>query len=573
MRFGGKRWFTISATMGAFATIFIAFTPPATGFEPSIFAAYPIWIQALFAISLIGAIITAFRGAADNHKRRWLAAILLVLGLYVVLFALPVFRQYALFGRGSFDTLTHIGFIQTIVDTGHLARGDWYPSIHIIGSIYRFIGIPKVAFVTVTQSVFFPVFIFSIFIYTRQMIDERTAMFAGATALPLIFGSYYATIQPFLQSFMIFPLLLFAAKSTDTRWQLVMSSILFALIPFHPITAIIAISYLIFSWLYELQDTTNPTQSPIAVPVAGGAALTIWYSGFSRFGKVIISKFVFTIPESSGNRGEMSLTIQHAIIRAIEIYGDAALITGTIILSACILGIYIYQSRQVEYRAEGSKLLMYLTIGGVIGVALFIGLIGNPLRTGRYFFLFGVIAIGWLVSVAFRSQRRGSYIFNALVVITIVIAAVIGVGGVYPNGNHLTHSESKSVDWILDYTESETVLSLQMSRKITLMQRGFHAAPEKWRFQKTKPELQLPPHLGYENNRKISTLHEPPFYVLTKEHDTEYYQSSYPEQWNSLTWYSKDDLRHLRSDSAANRIYTTGFGKASIWYVLKSKSS
>lgn len=574
MDIGGRRWLVVTTILGALATTAIALAPPATGYEPSIYSAYPLWMQALFALALVGAVVAALRGAANEDKHHWLSAMGVVFGLYAVLFALPAFRQYVLFGRGSFDTLAHLGYIKTIVDTGHWAQSDWYPLVHIIGAIFEFIGVPRNAIVAVFQSAFFPVFALSVFLYTRRIIDERTGMFASIGVLPLIFGPFHATIHPFLLSFFIFPLALFASHHRRRRWALPAGVLLLALIPFHPLTAGIAVGYLAISGALSDRFRSVLPGPSATMFLAGSVILTMWYLGFQRIERVIASLFVATTitPPSGGSSG--ALTLGHAVIRGIEIYGDVALIAGmALVASIIIAGRALWRWRSGGGPTGHVPLLAYTAIGFALGIGLFVGPMSNPIRTSRYFLLFGTIGLAATIPVVLDHPARGTQILAGLAVVGLVAATVVGAGGIYPNGNHLTAPESESVNWTLDHTNTDPILSLQMSRKMTLAQTGFHGSPEKWRFQKYNPSLQLPSHLGYSKHRTIAKVHEPPFYVLTKAHDTEYYQASYREQWSSLTWYSERDLRRLRADPAANRIYSAGFGKASGWRVAEELNS
>ena len=105
-------------------------TPPADGYEMSIYAAFPWYFWALLIASvLVGQLIVLRAGVtADKDGSDWWFGVLLVLLSNALLLFLPYARGYPYFERA--DVLTHLGHIRTIQTTGMIGPENIYPNIH-----------------------------------------------------------------------------------------------------------------------------------------------------------------------------------------------------------------------------------------------------------------------------------------------------------------------------------------------------------------------------------------------------------------------------------------------------------
>lgn len=582
----GRLWLTIAVVCGAIATSAIALAPPATNFEPSIYAVYPVWILGLFAAALVGGLASALHAGWNGLSRRWGVSMALVLGLYTVLFALPVLRGYVLFGRGGYDVLVHLGFVKTIVATGHLPPRDWYPIIHILSAALTFVGIPRTATLVVIQSTIFSVYVFGVYCYVRRQVTPRAGMLAATATLPLVLGEFHTSMHPSIFSFLLLPLVFMTIHQNGWRWRMAVLVLLTALVFFHPVTTVFALCYigaaLVVQGWQRWRGPSAPTTTapPTTAALVGGIVLSIWYLNFPRTRQAIVGLLLTPKTGSVGGGTAMALSPLHLVIRATRLYGDVALIAGMSVVAAVLVGLAIRYGR---LRSPGRWLHLIAQWGVGIGLFVVLFVVGpiNPIRAARYLLLFAAILVGIALAalatvrptLPSRASRVGMQAIAVLGALGIVVAGVIGAVGVYPKGNHLTHAETESVEWILNYTEPEPLLSLDMSHDMAIFVRGAHAAPSYRRFRKHSAAFSLPSHLGYRQHRSVAALHNGSFYIYTKQHDIEYYKASYREQWPALTWYTRADLRRLRTDPAAARIYTAGFGNASVWWVPGNRTT
>ncbi len=127
---------TVAFIFIATALFVVATACPATGYEISIYDAYPsyFWFFIIAAIAC-GIIILVRQAFAETPSHWWIAGFLAIMFANLVILLLPIFRGYATMGR--WDVLSHIGYTRDILLTGHLtsygeAVANYYPVIHII---------------------------------------------------------------------------------------------------------------------------------------------------------------------------------------------------------------------------------------------------------------------------------------------------------------------------------------------------------------------------------------------------------------------------------------------------------
>ena len=99
-----------------------AWSSPATGFESSIYLSTPLtfWLFSLLGIAF-GIFIVVSQIYRQNLKNNlWILGLLLILMGNAAVLSLPVIRGYYLW-NASGDTGTHMGIIQDLLRTGHIA--------------------------------------------------------------------------------------------------------------------------------------------------------------------------------------------------------------------------------------------------------------------------------------------------------------------------------------------------------------------------------------------------------------------------------------------------------------------
>ena len=108
----------------------IAVTPPAKGYELSLYAPYTVYLfiaillAFIFSFSLI--LSNIYKSKVDVSCFVGLFTIFMLTGILIFL---PLIRGYFFYERS--DSLSHIGMVKDILMTGHIASENFYPIFHI----------------------------------------------------------------------------------------------------------------------------------------------------------------------------------------------------------------------------------------------------------------------------------------------------------------------------------------------------------------------------------------------------------------------------------------------------------
>ncbi|HJH26822.1 MAG TPA: hypothetical protein C5S37_08645, partial [Methanophagales archaeon] len=121
------------------ALTIIAKTPPAGGYEISIYDAYPwyFWVFIITSIFTGQIILLKSTLSSDKNDKLWVFGFLAILTTNIILLFMPFIRGYATYGRG--DVLTHIGLIKDILRTTSFGTDNFYPLDHILTASLSYI--------------------------------------------------------------------------------------------------------------------------------------------------------------------------------------------------------------------------------------------------------------------------------------------------------------------------------------------------------------------------------------------------------------------------------------------------
>ncbi|WP_435065527.1 hypothetical protein [Halobaculum sp. EA56] len=559
-------------------SVILIFIPPASGYEPSIYTSYPSWMWIIYAIGILcsfGMVFVNLSGSKIKHpldrggaRDYVIKGFVLLLSFYVILFFLPIYRGYHLYGRGSLDILFHLGLVKGIIQTGSLSGNNWYPILHVFLSVLRIFGVSEPFAVSLTQIVFFLLFSLGTGIYSRQYISENKSHTVSVLAFPLMFGIFHSGLHPAIYSFFLFPLLAHLLDTVDRRANWALIPLATSIVFFHPITAILTFGYGIFSKVYENTIFRDITNVSAMISLAGLVLSFIWYFNFSRVENIIAKTAIPLISRTSvvGQQSEAarstSLSAIHFLVELIRLYGAylSYVLIGVIVFGTLIL--HYYRSRNLKSK---KLLLLFLATAAVIILFLSASLVTNPIRVGRWAIFVAIVGTGYIINQIDRIPLQT--VMTYTVIGLVLIAAVVGPFSIYQDGNHMTESEYDSAEWIVSMTSPEPVISHAMGYKMIIYISGPSPNEERYRqFRKADPNFQLPNHLGYMGSGEpVTDIFAEKYYIYLKTHDIKYKNAYYEEQQPSLTSYTKQDVQYLNTDTKASKIYTNG--GASTYYV------
>lgn len=532
------------------SAIILAFSPPATEYEVSLYPYTPAVLWITLAISLVLTVSTIIKSDRFSHL---LGSAGLVLLFYTILFSIPIARGYHLYGRGNSDILTHIGYAKAVNQTL-----SWYPAIHIQMRFLQEWGFSWEFVATILAIVFSFLFAFGVALYARSLLNDKQAwvITLAATVIPFL-GPFTRLNHPAVYSFMLLPLGLWLARKGkqvgERRYiasALLVSS---AIIIFHPVTVIILLVGLV------IDDIPTAKKTGTSISVFVGVLAVSWYMGFNRFATIVA---VVAIPNIGGAATssttalfDPALTPLDIAIQGIRMYGTIAIIG---ILGGFATVVLLWDNLRGNGEPSDSVLIGHYLASGVFGGSfLFIDLVVSaPIRAARY----GVFASLLMLPNVTRplsGQRR--LIARGMVMILLTVALALSIGTVYDSNKHFTETEYEGAKWQSTYhSGSKPVYARDMGKKLDFYL--FGAATDRFVFA-SQP---IPDRLGYANSETVGRSVDEG-YIVTKSYDLRFVNVFVPEKRSRRMVYSQEDVERLANDPTANSVYTNG--GYSVWLV------
>ncbi|MBE6070196.1 MAG: hypothetical protein E7211_21270, partial [Clostridium lundense] len=187
-----------------FVSITLLVTPPATGYEYSIYEPYsPVfWIisGSIFIFPFIYLYLSLSKEGRMPFSRKSIYSLLLIAATNLVLLLhIPKSRGYIFITSG--DGLHHIGYCVDILNTGHLLTENHYPLSHVGISITSLLAdIQPSEIVLSTAATFAIVFTIGIFSISRvlRFSKPQSCVITAFSIFPIL--GYWFTFEPFMPS-------------------------------------------------------------------------------------------------------------------------------------------------------------------------------------------------------------------------------------------------------------------------------------------------------------------------------------------------------------------------------------
>ncbi|UVE52444.1 hypothetical protein KU306_17700 (plasmid) [Haloferax larsenii] len=556
--------------------------PPPAGYEPSPVTAFPVTYWVTFGLGIATAVLVSV-GSAVTRNRNWTRAVTLLLAQYALFFAIPGVRGYRLYGRGTSDSLYHLGAVRDLVAFGSLPGDVFYPFEHMLFAELVFFGVPVATLIQLTPFVFTVIYVLGVGVYLRALTgDDRALPLGIAAATPLYFAKFYTQLQPAVLSFMLFPVFLTfverARRTNDRRYIGLVAVSSLALVFFHPVSAlffvIIVVGTVGYSNVYR-RVTGNPVRSirpMIALAIIPAAFM--WYIGFRRAQLSLIQ--IFALAGETNPASQRAELASNAGLTALELVQRFVQLYGAVFLYFAVAGVFslwlVRRLLKTDVKYHDGFLVTQFGIGAAVGV-VFLGtylIATGPIRIARYALVFATLLVGlsFLKLLVARGNFRLRVVGTAVLVVVVVAAALLGTFTVYGPNKHMTYSEYEGADFMLQYHNPDLpVRSFSLTVKterylsggedITLPRRTFSEESERYA---------LTPGLGYDEYERasISYTHS---YAATHEYDRRFLDAAYftDNQREQLFLYDQSDIAEMDADHTVNRVYSNGGFQG--WYI------
>ncbi len=594
------------------ALLIIADTPPATGYEISIYGAYPLY----FWFFLIGSIacgvsILLHQAFSQERSRWWLSGLAVIIFANSIFLLLPEFRGYALYGWG--DMPTHLGYIKDILVSGHIGDTNFYPIEHILGtSLIQVAQVSRENIPCLFFVLFSGLYIVNMCLLARIVSSHfGQALLVIAFASPLIYSFYHASIHPSFLALYMLPLLLYFNHKRERYHERIQNSVVLILLAFcitfaHPIVALFAIAiFLGFGLAHALYSRLFIRQNPQAgqYEIVGRNFLGIslimiiafftWYSSLRVFqlgmveaynwlmqgaGMTTIGRVLGTLAQGEG------VTLLQMIGISVSRYG--AIFVLLLISIACFL---LVLKKSLSRKRESNLVFLYATlflIALLIGSANLFGHFleaSDPVRIARLPLFVGTVLSGLVVYGLIEGRLRGNpsrkasrgLVLMAATGTVIVAVAAMSMGSVYfsprvcrPNP-HVTGMEIAGVKWLQErHSPGNPVVADRVARMVRLEDYLYGRESLPYSKKIAAYNEPLPSHFGYDEfNSLAEALDFQDRSVVIDKVSTVALESYPPNVRPNLPWqWTEEDFAKLNSDPTAAQIYANGeFG---VWRVF-----
>lgn len=580
----------------ALASIVIVSTPPAGGYEISIYNAYPFYFWLFITGSVCcGLIILLYHAFFEKNSKWWIAGILIVLSANSLFLLLPEFRGYALYGR--YDTLTHLGYVKDILVTGHIGESNFYPIEHILAaSLINIIGLSPERVPSLLSVLFSGVYVLGILLLGKVIASRSgQALLMVVFASPLIYGAFHVSINPCFLSLVTLPCLLYSYhrkqenSSGNIRHSVLLLVFAFSQTFFHPFTAFfVIVTFITFPLAEFLWTKLRKSKSFRADRVARKSvnislimfiAFFIWYFSFSVIQRSFKRVLDWIVYEMGTPLVEAQLEVlskaQLTPLQTIELLVNRF---GAIFLFLLTSGMSFAFSffQCVSRKHKPSRLnfvyVIQFAVAFLIGVAMIFGYFVeyNLVRVIRFPLLIGTVINGLAIydfvkehtrtnNTGSRSSRRQVLLLSIAVILPIYalsLGSVYNGPRTYTANSQITQMEIVGMEW---FSRSRSLDFPVIMNIGTFLRRcenylfGVDSSP----ISRTKIDTRrLPSHFGYDKSPQIAEGFDfQDRYIVILRLD-EVAPLFFPENVRPrVHQWTGEDFARLRSDPAWNLLY------------------
>lgn len=550
-------------------------TPAATGYEISMYGAFPRYFWALLIGTFVFgqlAILSSAIGHEDDHG--WIGGVGLMATASLIVVLLPSIRGYPVYGRA--DTLTHIGMIHDLEPVG--IGGNIYPPTHVVTqALAGATGQGPIDVINLVPLVYTVLFFGAISLVVVQLFERRQALFCLPVVLLPIMGTSFVMVIPFLFSILLVPLTVFLLLK-EQRTRSVAIRALFTVsvvgvVLYHPLTAMF---FLVATVLYSVLGRTSvPSPDWSMIPNVTSLTAVVFGAWYMQHAGIII-RFRniandFIGPSSSESEleataatiTETSPALNDLLQIAVLQRGSDVLIYGSAAMMLLIVGLtwYRYGDRPDVFR------LLFLVISVVFGLVATVFLTtdliagyGRPLLFGKTFAMLFVGVLFYELWAGARTDGERLAVSGTFSVVLFMLAILLVFSMftsplVFDRNHQVTEMEIEGSEWLFEERNQDHLIEERGFRQHRYyhMHYGTVDTDPTIRWGGSSP----PPHFNYTEYDTLGESYTEDRYVVLTQLSRIEYQERFPDyedQWK----FTPEDFERLETDSSTHRLYDNG---------------
>jgi len=557
-------------------------TPAASGYEISIYNAYPWYFWALLMLGLVLSQLVLLRSAlgTDADRPYWRIGFLVGLLFNAILLFQPYIRGYPYFERA--DVLTHLGYIEIIRQTGTVTGQNIYPNIHqFVLTLAYATGLEPMQVVNTVSAVFGLFSMLAFYALVKTAYTRREALITLPFGL-VVTGTGYMNPSPYVMSVLLAPFILYlfireqVSHSLPIRIALTIIAIAIAI--YHPLTSVfLLIVFVLYSAIQHISGTrlwktqTNPPFRASGSENISKILLAVGVSWYYNFAGIIIrfnSVFLNTLNpgRTESTLEATSQTVTQTTPELVDVLRIALTKYGSDMVLIGLGGLYTLKLIFDRARSRLRVTLFESTFAAGLSAFVVLSvlfLVFNLLvgfgRPAMFAVLFGSLLTGPLVLTAYEKFGQRKVVAATTVVLAVLV--VVSVFGVFHSpinkevNQQVTEKELDGAKWTIESREPGVPVE-QLGITVWRFEDAFTGSTNRT-LRRDDAAVRPPDHFGYKNGSTLGATYNEDQYLVVTQLGRDYYPAVFPK-YEQFWRFTATDFGRLEEDPTVSRVYTNG---------------
>lgn len=568
-------------------SLIITWMNPADKYEASIILSTPkiYWVSLLFSL-FIGFFIVIKFNLSDENRIYKNSALLLLFIAFASFLALWIIRGYYLWCSG--DPLTHLGWIQDTVLTGHTGENIIYPITHIyLAEICNILNINPIIPHKYVPLYFGILYLIFMYLFAKTIYSNKRMVIIGLLVAIIPMGGWFLNLTPNHLSNLTLPLVLYILyqyiSNRKYQWCILLIGACFFYPIFHPVPSL-ALLLIIFAltppFLILVERLVNKyfkcsirydKKSSVIITIILLIWIITWVSSFYVWEHTIINIYTLLTEGASTQLNTLLADVVYAqshgysvIEQFLKVYGGLIIYLVLTAFGCIMIWRKIKQNKHDFFLYQNiiSLITPLVLIVGFMGLLYFTNIYAfGPGRLEVYAIMISTLIVGYVI-FEYISKSKGFWrkiLASSFLVFLFVIAGL----KLYPspyilNSNHqITKTEIDGMDLIL-HSKNEmpiTSLSIAPGRYADALLTNDERSKIKFNWTVSE-DLKIPFHFGYDNNNNLGDYYYDDLYMVLTYHDRILYKEVFPEIEHLR--FTDEDFGEVENDNTITKFYANG---------------